>query len=177
MIEVHCQQIPHEVRLFLDDCGIKGPKDRYNDAEISPGIRRFVYEHAQIFERYMHDVWASGMTVSGNKSAIGVPGITIVGMVCDYDGRHPEQKKVLKIINWPVPKRTKDARAFIGIVVYYRIFIAGFAIIAAPIFILFRKNVRFDWTMECQLAMDELKQRLTTAPILISLDFSPSAFS
>ena len=96
MIKVHSRQIPHEVRPFLDDCGIKGPKDRYNDAEVSPGVRRFVYEHAQIFERYMHDVWISGMTISGNKSAIGVPGITIVGLVCDYDGRHPEQKKVLE---------------------------------------------------------------------------------
>ena len=157
MIKVHCRQIPHEVRPFLDDCGIKEPKHRYNDAEISPGIRQFVYEHAQIFERYMHDVWALGMTISGSKSAIGVPGITIVGLVCDYDGCHPEQKKVLKIINWPVPECTKDAHAFIRIVVYYHIFIAGFSIIAASIFSLFRKNVRFNWTAECQLAMDELK--------------------
>ena len=28
-------------------------------------------------EKFIHDVWTSG-----NKSAIGVPGITIVGMVC-----------------------------------------------------------------------------------------------
>ena len=50
MTKVHYKQIPHEARPFLDDCGIKGPKERYNDAEISPGVRRFVYEHAQIFE-------------------------------------------------------------------------------------------------------------------------------
>ena len=49
-----------------------------------------------------------------------IRGITIVGMVCDYDGRHPEQKKVLKIINWPVRESTKDASAFIGLVGLYR---------------------------------------------------------
>src|SRR5947207_14037857 len=175
MAKVHYKQIPHEVRPFLDDCGIKGPKNRYDDVEISPGVRRFVYEHAQIFERFMSDVWTAGLTISGVKSTIGVPGITIVGLVCDYDGRHPEQKKVQKIIDWPVPESTRDARAFIGLVVYYRIFIAGFAIIAAPIFILFRKDVKFVWTMDCQLAMDELKRRTTTAPTLTTIDFSSSA--
>ena len=58
--KVHWRQISCFVRPFLDDCGIKGPKDRYNEAEISTGIRRFVYEHAQIFEKYVHDVWTSG---------------------------------------------------------------------------------------------------------------------
>src|SRR5438045_8422556 len=98
-------------------------------------------------------------------------------MVCDYDGRHPEQKKVQKIINWPTPQTTKDARGFVGIVVYYRIFIVGFAIVAAPIFALFRKNAKFIWTMDCQLAMEELKRRITTAPVLVTLDFSDSALA
>src|SRR5205814_10394427 len=137
----------------------------------------FVWEHAQIFRQFMQDVWTSGMTISGRKSAIAMPGITIVGMVCDFNGRHPEQKKVQKIINWPTPQSVKEARGFIGLVVYYRIFITGFATIAAPIFSLFRKGARFNWTADCQLAMDELKRTVTEAPVLISLDFSPGALS
>ena len=39
------------------------------------------------------------MTISGEKMAIGMPGITIVGMVCDYDECHLEQKKVQKIMD------------------------------------------------------------------------------
>ena len=175
MAKVHYRQIPHEVRPFLDDCGVKDPKDRYDDVEIVPGVRKFVLEHAQIFKRFMYDTWIAGLTVSGDKLAIGMPGITIVGMVCDYDGRHPEQKKVAKILDWPVPCSTKESWGFIRIVVYYRIFIIGFLIIAAPIFLLFRKNAQFLWSQDCQGAMDELKRRLMTAPIFISLDFSASA--
>jgi len=77
--------------------GIRGPKTRYNDEEISPGIQRFVWEHAQIFRQFMHDVWTSGMTISG--TAIGMSGITIIEMICDADGRHPERKKVQKILD------------------------------------------------------------------------------
>ena len=29
--KVHCKQIPHHVRLFIDDAGIKGPRSWYND--------------------------------------------------------------------------------------------------------------------------------------------------
>ena len=52
---IHYRQIPWEVRPFIDDIGITGPKSRYNDEEISPGIRQFVFEHAQIFRRFMSD--------------------------------------------------------------------------------------------------------------------------
>src|SRR5437762_7394206 len=95
IVKVHWKQIPKHARPFLDNVGLHGPKSRYNDEEISPGIRRFVWEDAQIFRQFMHDVWTSGMTISGRKTAIAMPGITIVGMVCDFDGRHPEQKKPL----------------------------------------------------------------------------------
>ena len=71
----------------------------------------------------------------------------------------------------------RDARAFIGIVVYYHIFILNFAIIASPIFSLFRKGKLFKWTDECQLAMDTLKTKITETPVLVTLDFSTSALS
>ena len=81
----------------------------------------------------MHDAWVAGLTISGLKSAIGMPGIEIVGMVCDYNGRHPEARKVQKILDWPIPRTLRQARGFVGIAVYYRIFIHGFTIIGAPI--------------------------------------------
>ena len=115
------------------------------------------------------------MTISGHKCCIGMSGIVIVGMVCDSNGRRPEEKKVRKIADWPTPESIRDARAFIGLALYYRIFIIAFSIIAAPIFALFRKGARFSWDAEKQSAMDELKRRLMCAPILISLDFTNSA--
>jgi hypothetical protein len=170
MGKVHWRQIPEFVRPFLDDCGIKGPKDTYNHAEVSPGVRRFVYEHAQIFRQFMRDCWHAGLTISGAKSAIAMSGIEIVGFLCDKDGRRPIKRRIQKILDWPTPTSIKEARGFVGIMVYYRIFIAGFATIAAPIFALFRKGKRFVWTYDCQLAMDTLKRCLTGAPVLVSLD-------
>jgi hypothetical protein len=70
---------------FLDDVAIRGPKERV-ESEIMSGIRKFVWEHAQILDGVLGDVWRSGLTISGKKSTFAMPGITIVGMVCDFNG-------------------------------------------------------------------------------------------
>ena len=82
---------------------------------------------------------------------------------------------MFRVVDWPTPGSLSDARGFLGLVVYYRIFIRHFALIAAPIYQLFRKGNGFFWGAEQQLAMDQLKICITEAPTLISLDFSPSA--
>ena len=110
------------------------------------GVRRFVFEHAEIFRTFMRDCWMAGLTISGTKSAIGMKGIEIVGFLCDEEGRKPDPRKVAKILDWPTPRNTREARGFVGVVVYYRIFIFQFSIVAAPIFSLFRKGKKFEWT-------------------------------
>ena len=109
--KVHWRQIPHFVWPFIDDCGIKGPKDRYGDeiivVEVSTGevgVRRFIFEHAEIFRTFMRDCWMAGLTISGTKSAIGMKGIEIVGFLCNEEGRKPDPRKVVKILDWPTAR-------------------------------------------------------------------------
>ena len=77
------RHIPHHAKPFLDDVGIRGPKTRYADAFLVSGVRRFVWEYAQIFRAVMRDIWVSGLTVAGTKLALGMSRINIVGLVCD----------------------------------------------------------------------------------------------
>ena len=49
---------------------------------------------------------------------------------------------------------------------YYRRFIERFSRIAGPMTKLLRKNTPFEWTDKCEASFQELKTRLTTAPIL-----------
>jgi hypothetical protein len=66
MGKVRYQQILREVPIFLDDAGTKGPRSRYNDEDMSPGIRRFVYEHAQIFSKVLTrrmDCWIDNLRI------------------------------------------------------------------------------------------------------------------
>ena len=58
---------------------------------------------------------------------------------------------------------------------YYRRFISGFSIVAEPLYELSKKGVSFQRQMEQESAFNELKHRLTIAPVLAYPDFSPHA--
>ena len=49
---------------------------------------------------------------------------------------------------------------------YYTRFVEGFSKIAGPMTKLLRKNISFELTKEAQQSFDELKRRLTSAPVL-----------
>ena len=57
---------------------------------------------------------------------------------------------------------------------YYRRFIEGFSKIAKPMNALLAKNAKFMWSKECQASFEELKKRLTSAPVLILPDLTKS---
>jgi len=58
-------------------------------------------------------------------------------------------------------------RSFLGLCSYYRRFIKSFSQIAAPLHHLTGLNVKFKWSDSCQQAFDTLKEKLTTAPVLV----------
>jgi hypothetical protein len=53
---------------------------------------------------------------------------------------------------------------------YYQCFIEGFSKIARPMTTLLAKKVELKWTLACQESFEMLKQKLTTAPVLVLLD-------
>ncbi|RVW14646.1 putative serine/threonine-protein kinase PBL3 [Vitis vinifera] len=57
-------------------------------------------------------------------------------------------------------------RSFLGLARYYRRFVEDFSRIATPMTRLTRKGVKFEWKEECENAFQELKRKLTTAPVL-----------
>ncbi len=70
-------------------------------------------------------------------------GIKVVEYMCDFEGRHPDVSKVVKILKWSSLSDIITARAFISVCVYFRIWIEYFALIAIPIYVLFKKGVKF----------------------------------
>ena len=175
VVKILADLIPSICRPFLDDIGVKGPYSRYQDREAIPGVRQFVLEHIQNLDKVLADVERSGATISGEKSQFCMTGIKIVGFICDADGRSPESAKVAKVVDWEPCRDLAAARAFIGLCVYYRIWVKDFAVVAAPIYRLFRREVPFVWGKEQQAAMETLKLALTTAPALRSIDYRKDA--
>ncbi|WVZ97247.1 hypothetical protein U9M48_042797 [Paspalum notatum var. saurae] len=109
-----------------------------------------------------------------------------IRVVCEYPDVFPEElpvskggimvdpSKISSVMDWKVPEVVKEVRGFLGLAGYYRRFIESFSRIAKPMTSLLEKGVPFNWTKERQAAFDELKKRLTTAPVLTLPDLTKS---
>ena len=51
-----------------------------------------------------------------------------------------QREKVEEVLNWPASKNVKEVQKFLGLVNYYRRFIKDFVRIAAPLYVLVRKE-------------------------------------
>ena len=71
--------------------------------------------------------------------------------------------KVKGVTNWPVPKSRKELRGFLGFLNFYRHFIENFSKVARPLNALISEKLPFEWTIECQTAFEQLKEKITTA--------------
>jgi hypothetical protein len=70
------------------------------------------------------------------------------------------------------PMNVSEIQSFLGLAGYYHRFIQDFSKIAKPMIKLLEKNKNIEWTEECQASFHELKKHLTSAPVLLLLDFT-----
>lgn len=92
--------------------------------------------------------------------------VSFLGHVINGDGIKVDLQKIEAVESWPRPKTVTEIRSFLGLAGYYRKFVKDFSKIALPLTELTRKKVPFEWTDSRERSFHELKERLTTAPVL-----------
>ena len=89
-----------------------------------------------------------------------------LGHLLTTEGIKPQLEKVRAISELKLPKTQKGIREFLGMVGYYRKFIHRFADAARPLTKLTGKGIMFEWSSDCQISFDYLKDCLTKDPVL-----------
>ncbi|GKC07365.1 reverse transcriptase domain-containing protein [Tanacetum coccineum] len=83
-----------------------------------------------------------------------------------------DKAKIDVITKLPYPTSVKGVRSFLGHAGFYRRFIKDFSMISKPMTQLLLKDVKFDFSYDCKNAFNLLKEKLTTASIIISPDWN-----
>ncbi|GFY97535.1 hypothetical protein Acr_12g0000760 [Actinidia rufa] len=96
-----------------------------------------------------------------------LPEVKFIGHVVSGNGVAVDSSKIEAVMNWERPKTVFEIRSFLGLAGYYRRFVEDFSRLVAPMTRLTRKGIRFIWNDACEHSFQELKKRLTLAPILV----------
>ena len=93
--------------------------------------------------------------------------VKFLGHVVTASSVFVDPDKVEVVMSWERPKSVFEIRNFLGLAGYYRRSIENFSQLAAPMTRLTRKGVKLELNDLSEKAFQELKRRLTSAPIMI----------
>ena len=145
------------VSIFMDDFSIYGSsfEDFLRNLEIV--LQRCQDKNIALNWKNCHFMVIEGI-VLGHK-------IYVAGLEVD-------QAKIVVIKTLMSPTTMKGIRSFLGHVGFYRKFIKDFSKISRPLCRLLEKYANFDFDESCRSAFEEIKSRLVSAPIVLTLDWS-----
>jgi hypothetical protein len=92
--------------------------------------------------------------------------VSFLGHVITKGGIAVDPGRVRDVLNWKPPTTVSEIRSFLGLTGYYRRFIEGFSKIVKPLTSLLEKDKKYKWSEACHDSFEELRKRLTTAPVL-----------
>ncbi|XP_057789811.1 uncharacterized protein LOC131006667, partial [Salvia miltiorrhiza] len=136
-------------------------------------------EETKELERQIGELLAKGH-VRESLSPCAVPVLLVpkkdssLRFVVSAQGVQVDDEKIRAIQEWPTPTNVAAVRSFHGLASFYRRFVPHFSSVAAPLTEVIKKNVEFKWGKAQEEAFQQLKYKLTHAPVLSLPNFSKS---
>ena len=141
-------------------------------------------EHLSHLEKLLTRLVEHGLKVKLEKCQFFRRQVDYLGHTISAEGIGCQGEKVAAVRDWPRPTTTTELRSFVGFCSFYRRFIQGFAGIAGPLHDVItratnaskkkKKNIAIQeyWGPKQDVAFEQLKTALTTAPVLGFADFT-----
>jgi hypothetical protein len=159
MNKVFMEYLDKFVVVFIDDILIYSKNEEEHEEHLRLVLQK-LREH-QLYTKF-------------SKCDLWLKEVSFLGHIITDGGISVDPTKVSDVLKWEPPQTVKEIKSFLGLAGYYRRFIEGFCKIARPLTSLLEKDKEFKWTDACQTSFEELKKRLTTAPVLVMPDLQKS---
>ncbi|GFX74346.1 retrovirus-related Pol polyprotein from transposon 412 [Trichonephila clavipes] len=138
--------------IYLDDVIIGG---------------RTFEEHLQNIRKVLSKLSDANLKLNPSKCKFFQKEVNYLGHIISAEGVRTDPEKVSAVKNWKRPETLRELRSFLGLCTYYRKFVKGFSNIARPLHKLTESKQKFQWTKECENSFLQLKEALSSSPILI----------
>ena len=142
--------------VFLDDILI-----------LSDSFDKHIQDLQLVFDRLR----LFGLRANREKCMFAREEVRYLGHIIAPDGIRTDTSKIEAIMNIKEPINLKHLKSFLQTCSWFRKFVPNFSEVAQSLTKLTRKNESWKWGTEQRNAFNELKHRLTTAPILIQADY------
>lgn len=158
---------------YLDDVGVWSTGTGSNQEEReSNSFEQMMSRLQSVFQRLR---WA-GLSMKASKCVLFATKAEYLGHVVSREGLRMDPRKIEVVRNFePTEINTvTKVRSFLGICSYYRRFIEGFSLIAAPLTDLTRDGVDVEVESQkpgCQAAFQRLIKAITSEPVLCTPRF------
>ena len=106
-------------------------------------------EHANHLRLVLQTLREKQLYAKFNKCEFWLDQVVFLGHIVSGEGIKVDPKKIEAVLNWEPPKNLPELHSFLGLAEYYRCFVEGFSIIAAPLTKPLRKHVEYKWTEAC----------------------------
>ena len=106
------------------------------------------------------------------KLQFKVSEVKYMGNIVSESGLKPDDEKIRAILEMPVPESKEELQRLLGMVNYFAQFIPNQSTITGPLRQLLKKDVDWMWLHEHTSTVQELKQILSSKPVLNFFDSS-----
>ena len=106
-------------------------------------IGRSFEDHLDNLREVLERLRQAGLKLKPKKCHLVQSEVTYLGYVVSESGISVDASKVKAVRDFPVPKNLKQLRSFLGLASYYRRSMSRFSQVAAPLFVLTRKDTPY----------------------------------
>ncbi|GJP34181.1 hypothetical protein CLOM_g18636 [Closterium sp. NIES-68] len=131
---------------------------------------RDMQQHVEHLRRVFEILRRERFYVKLSKSDFALKKVQFFGHIVSAQGVHIDPKKIESVRTRKTPENMKELQQFLGFANYYNRFMPQYAKIATPLTNLLKKNTPYKWELQHQEAVEQLKQALMSAPVLILPD-------
>ncbi|GJS08329.1 reverse transcriptase domain-containing protein [Tanacetum coccineum] len=157
MLAIFHDMIEESVEVFMDDFSVFGNSFDKCLNNLDKMLQRCKDAHLVLNWEKCHFMVREGIMLGHKVSSAGL---------------EVDKAKINIISKLPPPTNIKGIRSFLGHANFYRRFIKDFSKIARPLTKLLEKDTPFEFSSECQSAFELLKEKLTCAPVIVSLNWN-----